>query len=194
MIPGFYIAGHPWLHPIGVYKVGFTRDLRRRLHDSGYILCFSPEDWKYVATFETETGEDAERIESFVKEYYRNARPWGNELVKDTADNIISIASQLVSVLAIRATKKLAPSYRRPPSRTIVGEDSNLSLRAQLATIAPFLTLPQTKSRCAEPPSAVLEQDSFVVCPEIDSFQEEVRPYQNAAVINCVNDLKGSSR
>ena len=110
MIPGFYIAGHPWLHPIGVYKVGFTRDLRRRLHDSGYILCFSPGDWKYVATFETETGEDAERIESFVKEYYRDARPWGNELVKDTADNIISIASQLVSVLAIHATKNLAPS------------------------------------------------------------------------------------
>ncbi len=189
MIPGFYIAGHPWLHPIGVYKVGFTRDLRRRLHDSGYILCFSPGDWKYVATFETETGEDAERIESFVKEYYRDARPWGNELVKDTADNIISIASQLVSVLAIHATKKLAPSYLRPPSRAlVVGEDSNLSFRAQLATIAPFLKPSSTDI------FPVLEKDSLVACPEIDPFQEEARPYQDAAVISCVNDLKGSSR
>ena len=117
MIPGFYIAGHPWLKPVGVYKVGFTRDLRRRLHDSGYILCFSPEDWNYMATFETATGEDAERLESFVKEYYRDSRPWGNELVKDTAENIITIASQLVSLLKISAEKKLCPHYPRPPPR-----------------------------------------------------------------------------
>ena len=114
MIPGFYIAGHPWLNPIGVYKVGFTRDLRRRLHDSGYVLCFSPGDWNYMATFETETGEAAEQLESFVKEYYRDSRPWGNELVKDTADNIITIASQLASLLEISAEKK---NVKRIPTK-----------------------------------------------------------------------------
>lgn len=187
MIPGFYIAGHPWLRPIGVYKVGFTRDLRRRLHDSGYILCFSPEDWKYVATFETETGDEAERIESFVKEYYRDARPWGNELVKDTADNIVSIASQLVSALAIQATKNLSPRYPRPPARLPSrGVETNLSIRAELATIAPFIR----SSPLLPVPPAV----KGVACPEIDSFQEELRPYQNDAVLNCVNDLNGASR
>ena len=143
MIPGFYVAGHPWLHPVGVYKVGFTRDLRRRLHDSGYILCFSPEDWAYVATFETETGDEAERLEGLVKEYYREARPWGNELVQATAKNIISITSEIVEALSIRATHKTAPKYPRPPSRGgLVGaqsRESDETVRTQLASIAPFL-------------------------------------------------------
>ncbi len=193
MIPGFYIAGHPWLHPIGVYKVGFTRDLRRRLHDSGYILCFSPEDWKYVATFETETGDEAERLESFVKEYYRDARPWGNELVKDTADNIISIATQLVAALSIQATKKTNPQYPRPPSRVVVSNDPTVSLRAQLATIAPFIRPPLVPFPPVSSPKKP-EPDSIVACPQIDLFQEEARPYQEAAVLNCITDLKGASR
>ncbi len=191
MIPGFYIAGHPWLKPVGVYKVGFTRDLRRRLHDSGYILCFSPEDWNYMATFETATGEDAERLESFVKEYYRDSRPWGNELVKDTAENIITIASQLVSLLKISADKKLAPHYPRPPSRILPGRPTGpaSSLRTQLKTLEPFLGPPSRKSSPALPGS-----EKGVSSPDIDPFHAEERAYQNDAVEHCVNDLSGSSR
>ena len=194
MIPGFYIAGHPWLNPAGVYKVGFTRDLRRRLHDSGYILCFSPGDWTYMATFETETGKEAERLESFVKEYYRDSRPWGNELVKDTADNIITIASQLISLLEISAKKKLAPHYPRPPSRApVCAAESTPSLRAQLATLKPFL-----KPSLSLPGLPLLSQSARterrVVCPEIDPFQAEERPYQNEAVAHCVRDLAEASR
>ena len=194
MIPGFYIAGHPWLNPIGVYKVGFTRDLRRRLHDSGYVLCFSPGDWNYMATFETETGEEAEQLESFVKEYYRDSRPWGNELVKDTADNIITIASQLVSLLKISAEKKIAPHYPRPPSRRPEERaiESTPALRSQLATFGPFLKpFPALKPSPALP---VPEKGTRIVCPEIDTFQAEERSYQNDAVAHCINDLTGSSR
>jgi len=146
-----------------------------------------------MATFETETGEEAERLESFVKEYYRDSRPWGNELVKDTADNIITIASQLVSLLKISANKKLAPHYPRPPSRVpVFATEPTPALRIQLAKFDPFLTLASP----VKPAPALPDpgKGKWAVCPEIDPFQAEERPYQNEAVAQCVSDLTGSAR
>ncbi len=116
MIPGFYIASHPWLREQRVHKVGFTRDLRRRLHDSGYVLCFSPNDWKFASTIETSSAEEAENIETFVKEYYRERRPWGNELVRADASDIMQTAIRVAQMLGVLAVKTCtAPCYPRPP-------------------------------------------------------------------------------
>ncbi len=121
-IPGFYIAWHPSFEYYrkecggAIYKVGHTQDLRRRLYDSCYITNFSP-DWKYIATFETKTAEDAKKLETNVLEFFDDSRPWGNELVTGTQYRIVDIVWEIASELKISAEKKLCPHYPRPPPR-----------------------------------------------------------------------------
>ena len=61
---GVYIAHHRWLDldygPGQLYKVGHTADLGARLGDGAYATCFPP-GWRYVATFELPTREEAAR-------------------------------------------------------------------------------------------------------------------------------------
>lgn len=62
-VPGFYIASDHIYHRYGLYKVGFSADLRTRVHD---YTTGSPYGFYYIYTIETETDVDARSIEQRV--------------------------------------------------------------------------------------------------------------------------------
>ncbi len=123
---GFYIATHWSLdvlygHDV-VYKVGFTGDLCRRLHDSGYKTCFQGA-WRYVCTFETISAESAHDIETAVLHSCRNLRefpgarchePLPDEFVVSPAAKIAEIARRCAECLNITYTRREMPIYPLP--------------------------------------------------------------------------------
>lgn len=185
MIAGFYIASHPWLNDHGVHKVGFTRDLRRRLHDSGYILCYSPE-WYFSATFETISGEDAERLEGYVKEYFRDRRPWNNELVQAVAEEIILLADRVCEALGIKAFLKKNPKYVRPPLRRL-SVSASLDQKNQ-AKRRDDLVFAGLLEAARDPMSVTVSRNDTA------KFIAETREYQQTAVLNSLRDLGAASR
>lgn len=114
-VAGFYVAANPLLPD--TFKVGFTEDLRRRLHDSAYVTCW-PVDWEYVATFECQGGDLAYQIEQSVLTALSAARvrtPNGRvtELVRATLDDILAAARAAVARMTVAERAK--PVYVAPP-------------------------------------------------------------------------------
>lgn len=56
--------------------------------------------------------------------YFREARPYGNELVAAPLTVIVSAAARIVALLAIDAQQRHAPAYPRPLSRPPPGGDA----------------------------------------------------------------------
>nr|QBK86832.1 MAG: helicase [Marseillevirus LCMAC103] len=209
-VSGFYIASHPWLDtisatdPPSLYKVGFTRDLRRRLHDSGYVLCFAPAEWRYAATFET-AAASAEQLEACVKEFFREARPYGNELVAAPLADVVSAAARIANLLAIEAVQKTAPVYPRPPCRPRSDEaplvDRGLlqaveQLRAASAVDA--AKEDAADAGAAEEDAAAVDAARGLLAADASEaapvFVAEDRAYQAEATANCLSDLASTGR
>lgn len=109
-----YIAHHRWLDtefgPKSLYKVGHTGNLASRLGDSAYVTCFPP-GWRYVATFELPTKEDAFLLETAVLHCCRHRRVDTRELVRMPAEAIAEIAREAARALGLAPTLRDAPSY-----------------------------------------------------------------------------------
>ena len=122
---GLYIAHHSWLDaeygPDSLYKVGHTGDLGARLTDSAYVTCFPP-GWRYVATFELPTKEDAFLLETAVLHCCRNYRLGTRELVRMPAAGIVAVAEAAVAALGLASRVKRLPTYKeraRAPQRDV---------------------------------------------------------------------------
>ena len=117
LISGTYIATHPWVaNSISAHKIGHTGDLHRRLHDSAYVTCFSDE-WKFHATFETESKKDAAKLESAVLYMFRDLRlSPTSELLKVPASDIVLMCAKVADVLNIKTIRKDFPVYERRDS------------------------------------------------------------------------------
>jgi hypothetical protein len=114
---GVYITHHRWLDidygPGNLYKVGHTGNLSARLNDSAYVTCFS-EPWRYVATFELPSKEDAFLLETAVLHCCRHYRLGTRELVRMTAPDIIRLAEKAARRLGLRPVRRPA---RQPDIR-----------------------------------------------------------------------------
>lgn len=140
--PGFYVAHHRWFDaeygPGGLYKVGHTDDLRRRLVDSGYTTCFVP-GFSYVCTFETQSKEDARRLEAAVlhctasRRVAREDTAALSELVRMELGELVALANRAAEVLGIEGTSRARPSYPRPPARRPAPPSAGAALSADSA-------------------------------------------------------------
>jgi len=121
-IPGFYITTGRWLDaeagPGQLHKVGHSGDLGRRLTDSAYVTCFPPDHWRYVATFELATKDEAELLEAAVLRCCHQRRMHPRELVRATAAELIALAGAAAEALGLRPNFREAPEYPRPPTTT----------------------------------------------------------------------------
>jgi superfamily II DNA or RNA helicase len=112
---GTYVAWGKWLdHEFGpdrLYKVGHTGDLFRRLEDSSYVTCFPPGHWKYVATFEFQTKEEAFLLETAVLHCCREFRLGTRELVNLPAATIIETANAAAREMGLAPVQRAWPTY-----------------------------------------------------------------------------------
>ena len=177
-ISGTYIAAHPWIvNSIHAYKIGHTGDLRRRLHDSAYVTCFSDE-WVFHAAFETETKKDAARLEAAVLHIFRDVRLSAtSELVKLPAADIASMCERTAHALKINIVRKDFPVYARRDGITDIGAATG----SDLILSADDLRALGAITRC-EPDQAE---------KRISLFEEVVRrDYQIEAVERCLVELR----
>jgi superfamily II DNA or RNA helicase len=121
---GLYIAHHRWLDaefgPGQLHKVGHTGDLGARLTDGAYATCF-PAGWRYVATFECASKEDAFLLETAVLHCCRERRVDGRELVRAPADELAELAAAAAAALALRVVARhMPPPY--PAVRAAAGK------------------------------------------------------------------------
>jgi superfamily II DNA or RNA helicase len=121
-VPGFYIAHHRWLDAENgagaLHKVGHSGDLRRRLRDDAYVTCFPP-GWAFVATIETRTKKDAQRLEAGVLHCaaaHRLSRASGaqSELVRLGAAELEQLAREVAATLGVAGETRAAPAYPAP--------------------------------------------------------------------------------
>jgi len=121
---GLYIAHHRWLDldygPGQLFKVGHTSDLGARLGDSAYVTCFPP-GWRYVATFELATKEDAFLLETAVLYCCRHRRVAGRELVRCPEAELLRVAVAAAARLALAATRRDSPTYAPSVRRAAPG-------------------------------------------------------------------------
>jgi len=129
---GAYVAYHPALRHFakyagvaGVVKVGESGRLACRLSDSAYTTCW-PDGWRYLATFETATREDARRIEAYVLRANDNRRlssgSCGREMVMTEVDPdvhggelgeiFLDVAAR---ALGVAGRLRIAPVYEAEP-------------------------------------------------------------------------------
>ncbi len=115
--PGVYLAHHPWLdYPHGageIYKVGHSEDLSRRIHDSAYTTCYTL-GWRYAATYELASKEDAERLETAVLQCCHNRRLDGRELVRVRLPELTEIVLECVRILSLTTIQIDGPVYELP--------------------------------------------------------------------------------
>lgn len=123
---GTYIAYHPALKSIaaecgvpGIIKIGESGRLEGRLYDSAYTTCWTDE-WKYLVTFETDTREDGQRLETYLLRLNNLRKYNGREMVKTTSDpqNMVEeLANMLTTAAAslnIKGKINILPTYERP--------------------------------------------------------------------------------
>lgn len=116
-IPGVYIAWNPWFGE-GLHKIGHTGDLRRRLNDGAYVTCFLPDSFRYEATFELATKEDAARLERAALHCCRHRRLSStSELVRGpTAAELADLVAAAAATLGLEPVRRERPAYPRPPT------------------------------------------------------------------------------
>ncbi len=126
-ISGFYIAHHRWLdNEYGqglLYKVGHTGDLCARLTDDAYTTCFPP-GWRYVATFEVKTKNEAYLLESSVLYCCHRRRIGQRELVNADVQELKKLACSAAKSLGIDGTLKENPIYKFKPRSRKIDPDS----------------------------------------------------------------------
>jgi superfamily II DNA or RNA helicase len=157
---GVYITWHRWLDvdygPGNLYKVGHTGNLSARLNDSAYVTCFS-EPWRYVATFELPSKEDAFLLETAVLHCCRHYRLGTRELVRMTAPDIIRLAEEAARRLGLRPVRRDNPTYepavrgRRPEgvpagARPLPAEPTEPTAWASKRGLIEQLTVPPSAS------------------------------------------------
>lgn len=170
--PGVYVAWGRWLDveygPGQLHKVGHTGNLGARLNDSAYVTCFPPGHWRYVATFELATKEDAFLLETAVLHCCRHRRLGGSsggargplsELVRMTAAEIVSVASAVACELRLAATPRDRPEYA-PEAR---GSAAGLS-KERAVTPAEPTAWAASKARV----------ERLTVPPEVDELAEAI--------------------
>lgn len=170
--PGVYVAWGRWLDveygPGQLHKVGHTGNLGARLDDSAYVTCFPPGHWRYVATFELATKEDAFLLETAVLHCCRHRRLGGSsggargplsELVRMTAAEIVSVASAVACELRLAATPRDRPEYA-PSAR---GSAAGLS-KERAVTPAEPTAWAASKARV----------ERLTVPPEVDELAEAI--------------------
>jgi superfamily II DNA or RNA helicase len=184
--PGFYIAHHRWFdHEFGpgnLHKVGETGDLSRRLHDSGYQTCW-PDDFTFVATFETRTKLEAQAIETGVLFAARHWRIGNKELINLTAAELYDLASSVANVLNIKVVAKLKPVYEQQmPVRTKSEPIVKVEAAPPLIDVHSLehLTVPNK----AEQQKRAAELDSFID-DLLAEVPETVPPSEPSAVIGA---------
>lgn len=145
---GVYIAHHRWLDldygPGQLYKVGHTADLGARLGDGAYATCFPP-GWRYVATFELPTREEAALLETAILHCCRRRRVEGRELVRATAEELLGMAAAAAARLALRPRRRDTPTYtgRRAAAGAVdAGAAATASTWAEKRAAVESLTLP----------------------------------------------------
>lgn len=118
---GFYCAHHKWLDthrgPDGLYKVGFTGDLRARLRDDAYVTAYC-SGWAFAFVFETRGPKAAERahlLETAVLHHFRERRLDGRELVEASRSALEAATLAIAGRLKIEGVLRAAPSYPQPP-------------------------------------------------------------------------------
>jgi hypothetical protein len=148
---GFYIATGKWLDTeFGVgelHKVGHTGDLGARLNDGSYITCFPPGHWRYVATFELPTKEEAFLLETAVLHCCRHRRLDPRELVRMRAEEIIAVAVAAADALGLKPVRRNAPKYvtaLRGASLTAANTPSVPTAWAASKSLVDRLTIPKT--------------------------------------------------
>ena len=113
--PGFYIAWGPWLDvehgPGQLHKVGHSGELGARLSDSAYMTCFPPDHWRYVATFELATKDEAALLETAVLHCCRHWRLGPRELVRGPLDELVRLATAAAVALGLNVVHRTAPAY-----------------------------------------------------------------------------------
>lgn len=212
---GAYVAWHPWLAPIAVHcgaplivKVGHSGRLGDRLSDSAYATCWS-EGWRYLATFEVGSKEEAQRIEESCLQFLRDFRIDGRELTTLPTANSEFYEKLLVSMAEhnrIPGTLVRGPSYLRTPPDDPPEEGPNKSV-----TPPPVVPLPvATPPPVVPPPVAVaapsLAEDDLEQL-EISEFRMgvdtgsavadmplEERAYQTEAAAACLTELRRLGR
>lgn len=130
---GFYVAHHPLLGE-AMFKVGYSSDLSRRLQDSSYTTCWPDPAWRFVATFETMSGEEAHNIETGVLQACRNFRVGSKELVTLPASIIIDAATKVAALLGIAANLRHDPIY--VPAVRVKSEPSDKEEKEKTERIA----------------------------------------------------------
>ena len=139
--PGAYIAWHPWLATIAgannvplIIKAGHSGRLGDRLTDSAYTTCWS-KGWRYLATFEVATKEEAEQIETGFLHTFSNYRIDGRELVVSTTTDVSKLEQVLVAVaeaLHIPGALVQAPTYATSPGDFVPKSDAQGPISAEL--------------------------------------------------------------
>lgn len=127
---GTYIAYHPWLDYLAaagqtdrrlsgcktLVKVGHSGRLGDRLYDSAYTTCWG-EGWHYLAVFEVDTKEDAERVEGLALECLTDFRFDGRELVQITEQHTIERVKLIIlhaaQTLGVEGKMVERPAYPR---------------------------------------------------------------------------------
>lgn len=111
---GLYLAWNRWLDldygPGGLHKVGHTGNLSARLNDDAYVTCFS-EPWRYVATFELPSKEEAFLLETAVLHCCRHYRLGTRELVRLRAADLIRLAEAASKQLGLKPIRRDNPTY-----------------------------------------------------------------------------------
>ncbi len=125
-IGGFYIASGHWLDaeygPGELHKVGHTGDLGRRLHDDAYVTNFPEGHWRYAATLETATKEEAFLLETAVLYCCRARRLGSRELVRMPAAELAALAADIAAELGIAVVRRERPEYPAPRAAPRSGE------------------------------------------------------------------------
>jgi superfamily II DNA or RNA helicase len=150
--PGVYIATHPWLdrpEPGRLFKVGHTGSLGDRLHDSAYVTCFPP-GWRYVATFELATKEEAHLLETAILYCCRHARLGSRELVQASAPQLVALAERAAQALGLAPVRRDSPEYAPRPSAA--GEAAEHSEWQRRRAAVEGLALPEGPALSGGPP------------------------------------------
>jgi superfamily II DNA or RNA helicase len=125
---GLYIAWGRWLDveygPGQLYKVGHTGNLGSRLNDSAYVTAFPANHWRYVATFEAGSKEEAFLLETAVLYCCRHRRLGTRELVRAPLTELVRVAEQAAQSLGISVIRRDSPAYALAARRASPGESS----------------------------------------------------------------------
>lgn len=147
-VAGAYIAWHRWLDDIAkaegtqaIVKIGHSGRLGGRLRDGSYTTCWS-EGWRYLATFEVATKEEAQAIEEGCLHSLAPQRIDGRELVKVTPEYAITFLSTVADALKIQGKLCLDPTYQPEEVPRELAEATFPSKYAEAIKALPSLSQP----------------------------------------------------